>query len=256
MKIKQQILKAKFLEGFFTDFSFVMGGFRKIFDPSQKEFILGIRLNQMVYDLSVIILRWRLVLKCLINVRRYRLPILFVGYPVELEALFFMLAKRCNLFFIKNGLWLNGLITNNALALLGYKAKLQQKFVLCSNIKNLKRGFFYRDLSGKRFFTLNFFPKILIVFNSLENWDCIKEARQVGIPVICFASTDTNMSVSDFFVPLNVQSMPQKIFYYHFLEYIFTLPVKRVKRVKKKLIKPVVLKKKQSKGFKQWKNKK
>lgn len=254
MKIKQQqLLKAKFVETFFTNYSFVMGGFRGMFDPSQKEFIVGSRLNQMVYNLSVIMLRWRLVLKCLINIRRYRLPILFVGYPIELEALFFTLARRCNLFFIKNGLWLNGLITNNALVLLGYKPKLQQKFVLCSKIKNLRRGFFYRDLSGKRFFTLNFFPKILIVFNSLENWDCIKEARQVGIPVFCFASTDTNMSVSDFFVPLNIQSMPQKMFYYHFLEYIFTLPVKKVKKIKKRTIKPVVLNKKNQKGFKSWK---
>lgn len=255
MKIKkQQTLKAKFLDVLMSDSSFIMGGVCKFFDPSQKEFIVGIRLNQMVYDLSVIVLRWRLVLKCLINVRRYRLPILFVGYPIELETLFFLLARRCNLFFIKNGLWLNGLITNNALGLFGYKMKLRQKFVLCTNIKDLKRGFFYRDLSGKRFFTLNFFPKILIVFNSLDNWDCIKEAREVGIPVICFSSTDANMLAGDFFIPLNTFSMVQKIFYYHFLKYVFTLPIKGVK--KKRITRSVGFSNKKSYGFKQWKKKK
>ncbi len=90
MKTKKfSVIKAKFLETFLVNDSFILGGLHNLFDPSQKEFVIGIRLNQLVYDFSILLVRWRLVLKCLINVRRYRLPILFVGYPIELESLFF-----------------------------------------------------------------------------------------------------------------------------------------------------------------------
>ncbi|MBI5724980.1 MAG: 30S ribosomal protein S2 [Planctomycetes bacterium] len=141
--------------------------------------------------------------------------VLFVGTKRQARKVVEAQAARIGMHFV-NDRWLGGTLTNfreirKRVGRLDHLEKLETEGMLDNYSKkegaSLRREIrkIRRNLGGIR--KMERFPGAVVVVDQAREINAVREARKVGIPVICLLDTDCNPDLADIPIPANDDAM-------------------------------------------------
>lgn len=183
--------------------------------PSTKGFILGAKNNLEIFDLEKTHLELEKALAFITEKGKEAATILFVGGKSEAREAVRRAGTHLNMPFV-SGRWIGGTLTNfseikKRIAKLeelttqkekGELAKYTKKERLLIDREIAKLNLYFSGLS-----TMKALPKVLVVVDPKKESIAVAEARQMKIPLVALAGSDTNLREVDYAIPANDSSL-------------------------------------------------
>nr|YP_009237661.1 ribosomal protein S2 [Trachydiscus minutus]AML60672.1 ribosomal protein S2 [Trachydiscus minutus] len=196
MKEKKKV--NKFLLNKLMYYGLHIGGLKRFFNPKAKVYLIGVRNDFGILDLSLTHYNIRRIMKLLYKVVISNKKILFIGTPVGLENSFALLCKKCGHYYLDS--FTDGFFTN---------------------FGNSDVSVFGRER-----------PALVFFFDTLKYQKVKKEVLRLNIPVVSFINTNDTLSGIDYPIPANIRSWKGGVFVYNVLSYVL-LFTSRVTFIKK-----------------------
>lgn len=180
-------------------------------NPKIKPYITGVRNGIHLIDVEQTLSKLEEALKFLKELTEQKKIILFVGTDVPHKKLIQQAAEKCHMPYI-NERWAGGLLTNFKIISkrLEYFRDLEKKKEAGELEKYTKKeqGEFNKELEklNKKFGGVKNMiklPDVIFVSNCEENLLTVKEARQVGVPVVGICDTNINPILITYPIPAN-----------------------------------------------------
>src|ERR1700748_238584 len=183
----------------------------KRWNPKMKEYIFGERNGIYIIDLQKTLKMFKDASKFVQDAAADGRTILFVGTKRQAQDAIAEEAGRCGMFYI-NQRWLGGLLTNwitvqksvrrlqelDEMATDGRYELLTKKEVIRLE---RERKHLQANLAGIK--SMKRLPDALFVVDSNNEAIAVKEARQLGIPVVAVVDTNCDPTVVDYVIPGN-----------------------------------------------------
>ena len=128
-------------------------------------------------------LNFKKIFKIIFEFHKFNKTIVFVGFPDIKKYNFSLLFNKFNYIFLKENIWVNGVLCNSKYLIPYMNSKRFKNFFKKEKIIFLKN---FNNLVN-----LKKTPDLIILFNVKGNEHLIAEANKVKIPVISFISEDT-----------------------------------------------------------------
>ena len=183
----------------------------KRWDPRMKEYIFGERNGIYIIDLQKTLKMFKEASKFVIELASQGKVILFVGTKRQAQDAIAEEATRCGMFYI-NQRWLGGLLTNWVTVQKSVK-RLQElddmatdgRYDLLTKKEVIKlereRKHLQANLAGIK--NMRRLPDAIFVVDSSNEAIAVKEARELGIPVVAVVDTNCDPTVVDYVIPGN-----------------------------------------------------
>lgn len=181
-------------------------------NPKMGRFILGKRSGVHIIDLKQTFAQLKKAYNFLNQASSEGKSVLFVGTKIQLQPIVKEYALSCDSFYI-NERWLGGLLTNfstvrNSVAQLhkieaqagpdnSYEGVLKKEAVVLER----KRQKLEKSLGGVK--NMKNLPSVIVIFDCKKEHLAIKEAKNLGIPIVAIADTNVDPSLVDFAIPGN-----------------------------------------------------
>lgn len=183
----------------------------RFWNPKMKPFIFGSRNNVHIINLEKTVPMFDDALNYLSSVASKKGKILFVGTKRAATEAVEEAAKNCDQFFV-NHRWLGGMLTNWKTVRQSIKRlkdletqsqdgtfeKLTKKEAL---MRSREMDKLEKSLGGIK--DMGGLPDVLFVIDAEHEHIAIKEANNLGIPVVAIVDTNTNPDGVDYIVPGN-----------------------------------------------------
>lgn len=183
----------------------------RFWNPKMKPFIFGSRNNVHIINLEKTVPMFDDALNYLSSVASKKGKILFVGTKRAATEAVEEAAKNCDQFFV-NHRWLGGMLTNWKTVRQSIKRlkdletqsqdgtfeKLTKKEAL---MRSREMDKLEKSLGGIK--DMGGLPDVLFVVDAEHEHIAIKEANNLGIPVVAIVDTNTNPDGVDYIVPGN-----------------------------------------------------
>lgn len=182
--------------------------------PAMRPFILGVRNDIVIIDVSKTIGLFKNAMSVIEKVVKNGKPVLFVGTKKFAKTIIKDVAEGCGEPFV-NHRWLGGFLTNSGTINLALKRlvaiedklnredlklKKKERVILTKEADRLRTYFGgCRNMVGK--------PGALVVLDVGVEDIAVAEARKMGIPVIGIVDTNTDPKFVGFPIPANDDSM-------------------------------------------------
>jgi len=180
-------------------------------DPRMKKYIFAERNGIHIIDLQKTVVAIREAYDAIRRIVAEGKSILFVGTKKQAQAIIQKEAQKCGMFYVNNR-WLGGMLTNfstikKSLARLkriekmevdGTFANLTKKEV--ANLQKEKNKL-EKNLGGIK--EMKDLPGAIFIIDTRKELIAIKEARQLGIPIIAVVDTNCNPEGIDYPIPGN-----------------------------------------------------
>lgn len=180
-------------------------------DPRMKKYIFAERNGIHIIDLQKTVIAIREAYDEVRKIIASGKTILFVGTKKQAQAIIQKEAQRCNMFYVNNR-WLGGMLTNfstikKSLA----RLKKIEKMEIDGTFDNLtkkevaalqkEKAKLEKNLGGIK--EMKELPGAIFIIDTRKELIAIKEARQLGIPIIAVVDTNCNPEGIDFPIPGN-----------------------------------------------------
>ncbi|MGP1521437.1 MAG: 30S ribosomal protein S2 [Treponema sp.] len=180
-------------------------------DPRMKKYIFAERNGIHIIDLQKTVIAIREAYDAIRRIVAEGKSILFVGTKKQAQAIIQKEAERCGMYYINNR-WLGGMLTNfstikKSLARLkkiekmevdGTFENLTKKEVATLQKEKIKLE---KNLGGIK--EMKDLPGAIFIIDTRKEVIAIKEARQLGIPIIAVVDTNCNPEGIDYPIPGN-----------------------------------------------------
>ena len=180
-------------------------------DPRMKTYIFAERNGIHIIDLQKTVIAIREAYDAIRRIVAEGKSILFVGTKKQAQAIIQKEAQRCGMFYVNNR-WLGGMLTNfstikKSLARLkkiekmevdGTFENLTKKEVATLQKEKIKLE---KNLGGIK--EMKDLPGAIFIIDTRKEVIAIKEARQLGIPIIAIVDTNCNPEGIDYPIPGN-----------------------------------------------------
>jgi len=180
-------------------------------DPRMKKYIFAERNGIHIIDLQKTVIAIREAYDAIRRIVAEGKSILFVGTKKQAQAIIQKEAQRCGMFYVNNR-WLGGMLTNfstikKSLARLkkiekmevdGTFENLTKKEVATLQKEKIKLE---KNLGGIK--EMKDLPGAIFIIDTRKEVIAIKEARQLGIPIIAIVDTNCNPEGIDYPIPGN-----------------------------------------------------
>lgn len=182
--------------------------------PSVKDFIFGSKNKTDIFDLEKTSAELEKALEFITKIASEKGSILFVGGKNEAREAIKQGAEKLGMPYVA-GRWIGGTLTNfsevrkrvdTMLDLLNQKEKgelskytKKERLLIDKDIERLQKLF-----GG--IVNLNATPKAMFIVDSRFENIALKEAKQLGIPVVALCGSDTNIKLVDYAIPANDSS--------------------------------------------------
>ena len=180
-------------------------------DPRMKKYIFAERNGIHIIDLQKTVIAIREAYDAIRRIVAEGKSILFVGTKKQAQAIIQKEAERCGMFYVNNR-WLGGMLTNfstikKSLARLkkiekmevdGTFENLTKKEVATLQKEKIKLE---KNLGGIK--EMKDLPGAIFIIDTRKEVIAIKEARQLGIPIIAIVDTNCNPEGIDYPIPGN-----------------------------------------------------
>lgn len=179
--------------------------------PSTKPYIFGVKNSIEIFDLEKTNEALERALEFIKILGEVGASVLFVGGKGEARSAVQSGALSLDMPYV-DGRWIGGTLTNftqikkrvqklQDLTLQKEKGELakytkRERMLIDKEIANLKR--FFEGL-----IPMKELPKALFVIDSKKESIAVKEANEMGIPVVALCGTDCNISAVDYAIPAN-----------------------------------------------------
>src|SRR3569833_4160195 len=183
----------------------------KRWNPKMKEYIFGERNGIYIVDLQKTLKLFKDAMRYVGEMAAQGKSVLFVGTKRQAQEAIAEEATRCNQYYV-NQRWLGGLLTNittvqrsikrlkdlDAMATENAYEGRQKKEVIRLE---RERKHLQQNLAGIK--DMNGLPALLFVVASNKEAIAVKEARQLGIPVVAIVATNCDPDEVDYVIPGN-----------------------------------------------------
>ena len=180
-------------------------------DPRMKKYIFAERNGIHIIDLQKTVIAIREAYDAIRRIVAEGKSILFVGTKKQAQTIIQKEAERCGMFYVNNR-WLGGMLTNfstikKSLARLkkiekmevdGTFENLTKKEVATLQKEKIKLE---KNLGGIK--EMKDLPGAIFIIDTRKEVIAIKEARQLGIPIIAVVDTNCNPEGIDYPIPGN-----------------------------------------------------
>ena len=180
-------------------------------DPRMKKYIFAERNGIHIIDLQKTVIAIREAYDAIRRIVAEGKSVLFVGTKKQAQAIIQKEAERCGMFYVNNR-WLGGMLTNfstikKSLARLkkiekmevdGTFENLTKKEVATLQKEKIKLE---KNLGGIK--EMKDLPGAIFIIDTRKEVIAIKEARQLGIPIIAIVDTNCNPEGIDYPIPGN-----------------------------------------------------
>ena len=180
-------------------------------DPRMKKYIFAERNGIHIIDLQKTVIAIREAYDAIRRIVAEGKSILFVGTKKQAQAIIQKEAQRCGMFYVNNR-WLGGMLTNfstikKSLA----RLKKIEKMEVDGTFENLtkkevatlqkEKTKLEKNLGGIK--EMKDLPGAIFIIDTRKEVIAIKEARQLGIPIIAIVDTNCNPEGIDYPIPGN-----------------------------------------------------
>ena len=180
-------------------------------DPRMKKYIFAERNGIHIIDLQKTVVAIREAYDAIRRIVAEGKSILFVGTKKQAQAIIQKEAQRCGMFYVNNR-WLGGMLTNfstikKSLA----RLKRIEKMEVDGTFENLtkkevanlqkEKNKLEKNLGGIK--EMKDLPGAIFIIDTRKEVIAIKEARQLGIPIIAVVDTNCNPEGIDYPIPGN-----------------------------------------------------
>ena len=180
-------------------------------DPRMKKYIFAERNGIHIIDLQKTVVAIREAYDAIRRIVAEGKSILFVGTKKQAQAIIQKEAQRCGMFYVNNR-WLGGMLTNfstikKSLA----RLKKIEKMEVDGTFENLtkkevatlqkEKNKLEKNLGGIK--EMKDLPGAIFIIDTRKEVIAIKEARQLGIPIIAVVDTNCNPEGIDYPIPGN-----------------------------------------------------
>lgn len=186
---------------------------KELWDPKMNEFILGTREKIHIINLEITAVKLNEALKALFNIAAENGRILFVNTKKQSSDIVQKAAVRCGQYFI-NYRWLGGILTNWKTVSSSIKTLKKYEDILADeNSSHTKKELLEitrkkekldRAIGGIR--NLGGMPDIIFVNDVNMHSIAVKEALNLGIPIIGIVDTNSSPDNIDYVIPANDDS--------------------------------------------------
>jgi len=180
-------------------------------DPKMEQYIYTTRKGISIIDLQKTLEKIEEALKFIQEVKASGKKILFVGTKKQFHNLIKSAALKCQMPYVVDR-WLGGTFTNfkiirsRAKYLKENLSKMEKgEFKVYTKLEQLKKKEELEKLEKKMggIMDMTELPGAIIVTDIKKDSLAVKEARQLGIPVIAIADTNCNPDLADYPIPAN-----------------------------------------------------
>lgn len=180
-------------------------------DPRMKKYIFAERNGIHIIDLQKTVIAIREAYDAIRRIVAEGKSILFVGTKKQAQTIIQKEAERCGMFYVNNR-WLGGMLTNfstikKSLA----RLKKIEKMEVDGTFENLtkkevailqkEKAKLEKNLGGIK--EMKDLPGAIFIIDTRKEVIAIKEARQLGIPIIAVVDTNCNPEGIDYPIPGN-----------------------------------------------------
>lgn len=180
-------------------------------DPRMKKYIFAERNGIHIIDLQKTVVAIKDAYEAVRKIIADGKSILFVGTKKQAQAIIQKEAERCNMFYVNNR-WLGGMLTNfstikKSLA----RLKKIEKMEVDGTFENLtkkevatlqkEKSKLEKNLKGIK--EMKELPGAIFIIDTRKEVIAIKEASQLGIPIIAVVDTNCNPEGIDYPIPGN-----------------------------------------------------
>jgi len=180
-------------------------------DPRMKKYIFAERNGIHIIDLQKTVIAIREAYDAIRRIVAEGKSVLFVGTKKQAQAIIQKEAERCGMFYVNNR-WLGGMLTNfstikKSLA----RLKKIEKMEVDGTFENLtkkevatlqkEKTKLEKNLGGIK--EMKDLPGAIFIIDTRKEVIAIKEARQLGIPIIAVVDTNCNPEGIDYPIPGN-----------------------------------------------------
>ena len=180
-------------------------------DPRMKKYIFAERNGIHIIDLQKTVVAIREAYDAIRRIVAEGKSILFVGTKKQAQAIIQKEAQKCGMFYVNNR-WLGGMLTNfstikKSLA----RLKRIEKMEVDGTFENLtkkevanlqkEKNKLEKNLGGIK--EMKDLPGAIFIIDTRKELIAIKEARQLGIPIIAVVDTNCNPEGIDYPIPGN-----------------------------------------------------
>lgn len=179
-------------------------------NPKMKPFVFGKRRGIFIIDLTKTAQKLAEAKEFLKGIAAKNGKILFVGTKKHAKDIILKEAQRAGAFYVIHR-WLGGILTNfdNIKSSITKMKEMEEK--LFKNTENLKkkemaalsRKYNKKSKNFAGIKDLDRLPDALVVVDATYEAIAIKEARELGIPVVAIVDTDSDPEVVDYPIPGN-----------------------------------------------------
>ena len=184
---------------------------KRRWNPKMKEYIFGARDDIYIIDLQKTVKKLEEAYEALTNIVTDGGKVIFVGTKKQAQEAAKECAERTNMFYVTER-WLGGTLTNfrtirsrvkrleelEKMATDGTYDLLPKKEVALLNKEYDKLN---KYLSGIR--TMTELPKAMIIVDPSKEYNAIREARKLNIPVFGIVDTNCDPDMVDYVIPGN-----------------------------------------------------
>jgi small subunit ribosomal protein S2 len=204
-------------------------------NPKMKDFVFGTKNNIHIIDLEKTLVMFQAALDFLKNSVENGGKMLFVGTKPQARQLTEDVAELLEMPYVKNR-WLGGTFTNfgeikRRIKYLNDQESLMQsedikKYTKYEQSRIRKEIARMNEKMGgiKRMDKL---PQAIFILDIKENSLALKEARNVGIPTVAIADTNTDPTLVDYPIPANDDALSA-------LKYVYGIMAKNILEAKKR----------------------
>lgn len=180
-------------------------------DPRMKKYIFAERNGIHIIDLQKTVIAIREAYDAIRRIVAEGKSILFVGTKKQAQAIIQKEAQRCGMFYVNNR-WLGGMLTNFS--------TIKKSLARLKKIEKMEVDGTFENLTKKEVATLQKekvkleknlggikemkdLPGAIFIIDTRKEVIAIKEARQLGIPIIAIVDTNCNPEGIDYPIPGN-----------------------------------------------------
>ena len=183
----------------------------KRWNPKMKEYIFGERNGIYIIDLQKTLKLFKDAMRYVGEMAAQGKTVLFVGTKRQAQEAIAEEATRCQMFYV-NQRWLGGLLTNMATVQKSIKRLKELEAMAAEGnwdgrakkeIVRLERERKHLDQNLAGIKDMTGLPDVLFVIDSNKEAIAVKEARQLGIPVVAIVDTNCDPDEVDYVIPGN-----------------------------------------------------
>ena len=180
-------------------------------DPRMKKYIFAERNGIHIIDLQKTVIAIREAYNAIRKIISDGKTVLFVGTKKQAQAIIQKEAERCGMYYVNNR-WLGGMLTNFSTIKksLGRLKKIE-KMEIDGTFDNLtkkevatlqkEKSKLEKNLKGIK--EMKELPGVIFIIDTRKELIAIKEAQQLGIPIVAVVDTNCNPEGIDYPIPGN-----------------------------------------------------